>query len=306
MSLRVAFVNLWGGFEKDSAFLVRVMRDIDPDCDVSLGYDSTKQYDLVISIMVPIKGSPYYADMTQVKGKKLCFTGESYDLITTTPGCDAYIGFDYVEDMIGDYKYMRFPLYGLYHQDHLHRYGCSSFDELRTKFYVKDPIKKYSAVVSNPSNTLRTTLLQFLTQNNLCNSGGSVMNNLGAAIGWEFDAKMNLTANCMYAITFENKIKRGYVTEKIYEGFMAGAVPYYWGTCDVVNEFNPKSYFVFDCSTQENINSSVKTMIDRLEDRKTFDEMRSIDPFVGFHSEKYIKDGWEIMKSFIMNLLESQ
>jgi hypothetical protein len=47
-------------------------------------------------------------------------------------------------------------------------------------------------------------------------------------------------------------------------------------------------------------------MIDRLEDRKAFDEMRNTDPFTGFRSERFIKNGKEIMKTFVMNLLESK
>ena len=305
MSLKICYVNTWGGFDVDSFIMSRIFREVDSSCSIDVGLDSSKKYDLTISIMVPSPGHPHYADMTKVDGKKLCFTGESYDLMATTPGCDAYIGFDHPEDMPSGLLYLRFPLYAIYHMDHLYRYGCSSYEELRAKFYNPNPIKKFSAIVSNPSNGLRTSLLNILVRNGLCNSGGRVANNMGE-IGWSFDAKMNLAASCMFAIAFENKMKRGYVTEKIYEALMVGAVPYYWGASDVVEEFNPKAYYVFDAPSQETANNSLQMMIDRLEDRYTFEQMRNVDPFTGFRSEKYIGDGKNILKNFIMNLLESK
>ena len=303
--MRIAYVNLWNGFEKDSFIMTRILQEEIPNCDIDVGLMSGKKYDLVISIMVPMVGHQTYADMTKVDSKKLWFTGESYDLLTTTPGCDAYIGFDHKEDMPTNLTYMRFPLYEIYHLEHLHRYKCSSYEELRAKFYSLNPQKKFSAVVSNPNNPLRTSLLNILVSNGLCDSGGRVANNMGD-IGWSFDAKMNLAANCMFAIAFENKVKRGYITEKIYEAFMVGAVPYYWGASDVIDEFNPDAYHIFDSSTEEKANQSLQKMINILRDQQLFEKMRSVDPFTGFRSEAYIKNGKDLLKTFIMNLVESK
>lgn len=43
-------------------------------------------------------------------------------------------------------------------------------------------------------------------------------------------------------IAFENADDPGYVTEKIANAFLAGAVPVYWGTADAFQVFNPKSF----------------------------------------------------------------
>jgi hypothetical protein len=139
----------------------------------------------------------------------------------------------------------------------------------------------------------------------LCDSGGRVHNNMGE-IGWSFDAKMNLCANCMHGLAFENRIKKGYITEKIYECLMVGAVPYYYGTADVVTEFNPKAYYTFDASSNEAANRSLQQMVDRLNDDGAFGRMRSEDPFTGFGSEKYIKHGKTMLRDFIMNTLETK
>ena len=43
-------------------------------------------------------------------------------------------------------------------------------------------------------------------------------------------------------IAFENGDDEGYITEKIANAFLAGAVPVYWGTVDALSAFNPKSF----------------------------------------------------------------
>lgn len=43
-------------------------------------------------------------------------------------------------------------------------------------------------------------------------------------------------------IAFENSDDPGYVTEKIANAFLSGAVPVYWGTADVSKVFNPESF----------------------------------------------------------------
>jgi len=305
MTMRVSFVNLWNGFDVNTSFFTRILRKIDPSCKIDLGIDPSVNYDLVFSIMVPIPGSKFYADMSKVDGKKLCFTGESYDILKTTPCCDAYIGFDHAEEMPKDLQYLRFPLYALYHYDHMFRYGCSSYEELKSKFFVDKPLPKYSAVVSNSSNVLRTDVIKILCSMGLCDSGGAVSNNVGN-IGWSFDAKMNLTAGRKYGIAFENKMKRGYITEKIYECMMVGAVPFYWGAPDITEEFNPKAYHIFDSSSNDAANKSLQRMVDLLSENGSFEEMRAVDPFTGFASEKYIRNGDVMFEEFILNLLEKK
>jgi hypothetical protein len=301
--MKVAFVNVWGGFSLDDNFFTNVIKEIYPSAEFDLGLND-KKYDLAISLM-PNFACHNPVDMKNISCKKLCFTGESYSFLEHTPHCDAYIGFDYPEDMPSDIKYMRFPLYALYHCDHMRRYKCSSYDELREKFFIQSPKEKFSAVVSNPGNAFRTSIIKYLVKNSLCDSGGSVENNVGE-IGWSFDAKFNFSANCKYALAFENTAKKGYITEKIYEAFMVGSVPYYWGAPDIHEEFNPDSYFTFDASTEEKMQESIKLMVERLDENVLYHTMRNCDPFTGFKSENYIKNGKEIMKNFIQELMETK
>lgn len=51
-------------------------------------------------------------------------------------------------------------------------------------------------------------------------------------------------------MAFENCADSGYVTEKITNAFLGGAIPVYWGTHDALNIFNPKSFI--HCGEFEN------------------------------------------------------
>jgi hypothetical protein len=143
-------------------------------------------------------GTKSHVDLSKVKEKKLCFTGESYDIVSTTPNADAYIGFDDASEMIGDYKYLRFPLYATYHLNYIDKYGCSSFEELRAKF-SREKARKISAVVSNPSNQLRNAVIQTLVMNGFCESGGKVCNSVG-----DIGDKLDFTSRYLMGLAFEN------------------------------------------------------------------------------------------------------
>lgn len=300
--MKIAYVNTWGGFDNESttnAFIIsRMLREAFPNCEIQIGMDGNP--DLVFSLYHPMVGSPYYADISKVKCKKIAFTGESYDIVSTTPGCDAYIGFDLEEDISNNVMALRLPLYAIYHQDYLDKHGCTSFEELREKFR-KDKMQKISAVVSNPSNGLRTSLIQYLVQNSICDSGGRVCNNVG-----EVSDKLEFTSKYAAAIAFENLAKKSYITEKIYEAFIVNSVPIYWGAEDIELEFNPNSYIRFDSSNQESVNRSVQEMFALLSDQNRLHMMSSADPITGYRAEKYIRNGRQIFKDFVMKVVDTK
>lgn len=300
--MRIAYVNTWGGFEDngypEQCFFSRILREIDPSCSVEVGYDSAKTYDLVISMYRPIVGSRFYTNMKQVEATSICFTGESYDVVRTTPGCDAYVGFDLKEDVTDDVRYFRFPLYAAYHMGNLEKYGCSSFEEVRGKF-VGEKQAKISSLVSNPSNELRTSLLGHLVSTGVCASGGRVHNNVG-----DVDDKLDFISKYSVGMAFENLSRKSYITEKIYEVLAVNAVPFYWGAVDIAEEFNPESYIRFDQTNNNTAHKSYEDMLSLLTDSARLSKMAKIDPISGFRSENYIRNGKQMMKDFLTEMME--
>lgn len=303
--MRITYVNLWGGFlennHQNNFFLTDIIREICPKCEVSLGYEKGTHYDLVFSIYKPILGAKYFLDMKHCEHKSVCFTGESYDIIETTPNCHAYIGFD-LDKLHRDknYEYLRFPLYAVYHMENLKKYKCNTFRELREKFKKNPKILKFSAVISNPNNQLRTSLIKKLITIGLCDSGGKTLNN----IKMEMDDKILFCSNYPVNITFENLSKKSYITEKIYETYVSGSVPFYWGAPDVSEEFNPNSFVSFDSSDIESANESVHKAISLLTNLEELNKIRDIDPITNYRSDKYISYGKKILKNFLQKIID--
>ena len=74
--------------------------------------------------------------------------------------------------------------------------------------------------------------------------GGKHLNNIGGAIlpGTNASGKIEHNKQYKFAIAFENKQHPGYVTEKICDVYKSGCIPIYWGTPDVVKDFNPSTF----------------------------------------------------------------
>lgn len=74
--------------------------------------------------------------------------------------------------------------------------------------------------------------------------GGRHLNNIGGVVPLGINASGKIEHNKQYkfAIAFENKQYDGYVTEKIHDAYKSGCIPIYWGTPDVVRDFNPSTF----------------------------------------------------------------
>lgn len=304
--MRITYVNLWGGFSEnnhqDECFLTDTIREIDPKCEISLGYEKGIHYDLVFSIFKPFPTTKYFLDMKQCEHKSVCFTGESCDIVETTPNCNAYIGFD-LEELHQDknYEYLRFPLYAAYHIENLKKHRCNTLQELQEKFKKTPTIPKFSAVVSNPNNYLRTSVIQKLISIGLCDSGGRTLNNVAMNI----HDKISFCSNYPINIAFENLSKKYYITEKIYEAYVSGSVPFYWGADDISEEFNPNSFILFDTNNIESANNSIYKAISLLTNSEELSKMRDVDPTTNYRSDKYLSHGKEILKNFLKKIIDS-
>jgi hypothetical protein len=173
-------------------------------------------------------------------------------------------------------------------------------EELREKFR-REKMQKISAVVSNPSNQLRASFIQYLVQHGLCDSGGRVCNNIGEVLD-----KLDFTSKYAVALAFENLPKKSYITEKIYEAFVVNSVPIYWGAEDIELEFNANSYIRFDSTNQESVNQSVAEIFSLLSDKDRLHMMSTVDPITGYRAEKYIRDGRQIFKDFVMKVVDTK
>lgn len=90
--------------------------------------------------------------------------------------------------------------------------------------------------------------------------------------------KLDFISNHLIHLPFENSVKGGYVTEKLFHGLVAGCVNLYYGDESSTKYFNKDSFFIF------NDHDSLLTQIEKIKDvsssRKKTKEFLEIDPFL--------------------------
>lgn len=172
---------------------------------------------------------------------KILYTGENER--PWNYSCHFAITFDHIDDD----RHYRLPLYVIYDFDNQHR------DVTNTKTLNRDPSdlnKKFkdkfcSFVVKNGACEKRNYFFQRLNEYKRVDSAGPLFNNVGYILergDGAVQAKMKFLGNYKFNLCFENSSYAGYATEKLYEAYMFGTVPIYWGSTTIECDFNPKAF----------------------------------------------------------------
>jgi hypothetical protein len=172
---------------------------------------------------------------------KIFYTGENER--PSNYACHFAISFDHIDDN----RHYRLPLYVIYDFDNQHR------DVNNTKTVDRDPSdlnKKFkdkfcSFVVKNGACEKRNYFFQRLSEYKKVDSGGPLFNNIGYVVKrgeGSVAAKMKFLNDYKFNLCFENSSYAGYTTEKLYEAYMFGTVPIYWGSPTIECDFNPKAF----------------------------------------------------------------
>ena len=109
---------------------------------------------------------------------------------------------------------------------------------------IKKPIRKKfcAAVISNYnySDRFRIEFINKLGKYKKIDMGGGYNNNVGGRV----INKINFLSSYKFSIAMENSQGDGYTTEKIFESYISGTIPIYYGNYMVEEIFNPKSYIL--------------------------------------------------------------
>ena len=128
---------------------------------------------------------------------------------------DYAMSFDYVafED-----RHLRLPLLFFYNYDK---------EMLKSRIHLSKYKTKFCGfVASNGYMTeMRDNFFEALCAYKNVDSGGKWKNNIGASV----DDKIEWLKSYKFNICFENSSYPGYLTEKLFDAFMGGCVPIYWG-----------------------------------------------------------------------------
>jgi GR25 family glycosyltransferase involved in LPS biosynthesis len=158
------------------------------------------------------------------------------------------------------------------------------FDEaLLTTRQISKREKFCSYIATNPGVNRQTFVEQLSSQYKRVDCGGKHLNNIGGAIppGTNASGKIEHGKQYKFAIAFENKQYPGYVTEKICDAYKSGCIPIYWGTPDIIKDFNPSTF----------INANDFSDFDAL-----IDHIRRVDCddalYASYFKEPVLSDAW--------------
>ena len=90
---------------------------------------------------------------------------------------------------------------------------------------------------------LRNDFFRRLSRERPVTSGGEVMNNIGGPV--PPSETRAFLARHKFTMAFENSRAEGYITEKLVNGFLHGAVPIYCGAPDVGRYFNEEAFVLY-------------------------------------------------------------
>jgi GR25 family glycosyltransferase involved in LPS biosynthesis len=231
-TITVSFCDWWkceysgGDFDINNNFFVNTLRDYS-------NYDITtvNPNDNPDVLFYSIFGNNHKIYNAK---RKVFFSGEPYP---QREDADFNISFD-----PNSYKNTRVPLWVCYFDNILIK---ESLKKINNQFKIPEKNKFCSFLASGPGlENNRKAFIDKLSIYKEVDCGGSYLNNIGYEVprGHNSSGKILHNKEYKFAMAFESKSYPGYVTEKICDIYKSNTVPIYWGTPDVVKDFNPTTF----------------------------------------------------------------
>jgi len=233
-NLKIAYCDWWyeeycgGSFDFNNNFITDILRKYGNIGEIIIVDPNNEKPDVLFYSIFGNEHTKY----TNIR--KVFFSGEPF-------GIRAEADFNFTFDRNSD-KNTRFPLWLGYLNDYL-------FEECqrRKNGIINVPKREnFCSFIANGEvkTTHRRTIVEKLSKYKKVHCGGNYLNNIGFNVprGVNCSGKIEHNNKYKFAIAFENEDYPGYVTEKICDIFKSNCVPIYWGTKEVVNDFNPKTF----------------------------------------------------------------
>ena len=281
-TIKVKYVGFWEGWESEKIFLTRLLE---------------KHYNVEISdepdyVICSCFGFYDYLDYPQVR---IMYSGENY-----------IPDFNYVDYAISVYPVnfldrhqtipgiFMSPYESILALENKNRHYESSV--LDTKPYFANLIAGHES-----EGNMRGNLLKLFEGYKRVESAGSFQNNMPE--GWKVSrldgTKLEFQKKCKFTICSESIAHEGFVTEKIYEAFLADTIPIYYGSSTVSQIFNRKAYI--DVRDYESLEDVLARVIELDSDDEQYLEMLNQPIFV---QEQYITDSIAKLEAFLCHIFD--
>ena len=154
-------------------------------------------------------------------------------------------------------KNLRLPLWVLYRYSYKRSLNINipdfnTFTDFELSTYWKQKTKFCCFIVSNDKSKKRNDFFKKLTAIKHVDSAGKYLNNIGKNLEGGTLEKFKFIADYKFVISFENESSNGYITEKVFEPLLVGAIPLYWGSNDLGRDFNTnRILYLNKCNNEE-------------------------------------------------------
>ena len=188
----------------------------------------------------------------------------------------------YTENLIPDLNESDYCI-AHYHINYLDRYfkyniflwrNFTNFDNIR-KNVLKSKKKKFcAAVISNCRAKFRLKFINILSRYKKVDIGGYCKNNINKTI----INKIQFLSEYKFSIAMENSEGDGYISEKIYQSFLSGTIPIYYGDYMIDEFINPKTYILI--KGENDIKTKIDYIIKIDKDDKLYNKILKEKPLI--------------------------
>jgi len=201
------------------------------------------------------------------RGIKIFYTSEA--VLPNLSEYDLVLGFDYIDD----YRYIRFPYYYFVrwrtkikanYNMRSENGCCNPHKKNFACFLVSNSMEKKGFLGSNKvfltdfdGVVARNRIFHKLSLYKKVVSGGKHLNNIGFVV--PEDKTMEWLSDCKFVIAYENHTYKGYITEKPFQAYFAGAIPIYYGDITALKDINKQALiYAGDFKTEDDLVNYIK------------------------------------------------
>jgi hypothetical protein len=220
--MKIRFSGFWTGFTPNNFFITKLLKNNNIPFEIVGGGEDIH----ILSCM----STPIFTNSAK---HNIFYTGES---TMTHPRASLNVGFQRGEKCLQIRNYERI---------HYEQTGNYKVYSTLDKVDYKSDKKFCIFAVNNGGCKVRNDFFDFLNTYKRIDSIGRFRNNCNIkGQRSNVEAYKTLLNKYNFMITFENKPREWYMTEKIYNAMLAGVIPIYWGDSNSAHEVFNKDSFI--------------------------------------------------------------
>jgi hypothetical protein len=154
--------------------------------------------------------------------------------------------------------------------------------------------KKFCAfVVSNTTGTVRNLFMELLSKYRKVDCAGNYKNNINKNAPRDTNEYMQFLSEYKFNICFEHSNTTNYITEKLFNAYLGGGIPIYWGTSQVLEWFNPRAFLYLPDNSEKSMEILINKIIQLDQNPEMYKAMQSEPLLLGDIPECMKKETWK-------------